>query len=376
MKPKYSTIRKRKPARSVFSTTHRKKKMSFSYQPHRATMQVSSVLTWQLLLISLLVFFINNPSFAGVKNWEGDVSSDWNDANNWQGNSFPGGGDDVEIDPSNYTYAPIISSNSSFSCKKVKVLNGAVLTIQANLSINDNFEVDGGGSTIPTVNMSAGTLSVNANKDFKVKRGGVFNLTGGTLSVSDDMEIDDGGTLNINQSSGTSTVTVTGYLMIKANLASSKIDMDAGTFTVGDYVLLDGNNKPGFHCTLDISGGTFTNNGATQFDRTTTDSTLITISGGTVTLVGAVTDAAPTVTGKLSIKISGGSLTFQNNLTMASVSRFTQTGGTITFQGGNRTWSNAGTFSATAGTVVFNDATNTQLTSTGSWTFYDVTINS
>ena len=55
---------------------------------------------------------------AQQKNWEGDVDSDWNDPNNWAGNVGPVLGEDVVIDPANYTNAPVISINSIFTFDK------------------------------------------------------------------------------------------------------------------------------------------------------------------------------------------------------------------------------------------------------------------
>ena len=68
-------------------------------------------ITFPVFVIGLL--FANLVFSQPTVNWEGNVSADWNDKNNWQANTLPLSTDDVLIDPGNYTIAPIISANST-----------------------------------------------------------------------------------------------------------------------------------------------------------------------------------------------------------------------------------------------------------------------
>jgi len=307
--------------------------------------------------------------FGAAKNWEGDVSSDWNDPNNWQGNVFPGASNDATINPANYTHAPVISANSTHTFKKLTVSGGGVLTIQADLSVSDVITVTGANSRIVH---SAGAVSISSgNKNIIITTGGTYNLSGGSLSCTGVLTITDA-TFNL---SGTGSVTPGTSLTLTASTANTAFNMTAGTATIPAISYAAATNA--LSATISVSGGTFTNSGATTFGNSEDDLTPFNVSGGTVTLTGAVAEAGGAWGGNVTFNVSdSGSLIFQNALTMDGTDVFTQTGGTITFQGGNRTWTNAGTFTSTGGTVVFNDATATVITGAGSWDFNNVTINS
>ncbi|MCP4461090.1 MAG: hypothetical protein GY816_24180 [Cytophagales bacterium] len=74
-------------------------------------------MTWTYRTKWVLFIVLSFPIFvsAATVNWIGDVSSGWNDPNNWAGNTLFANGDDVVIDPANYTNAPVIGSNSTNS---------------------------------------------------------------------------------------------------------------------------------------------------------------------------------------------------------------------------------------------------------------------
>jgi len=329
----------------------------------------------KVLLMCFITFSISNVQAGKV--WIGDVNNKWHVAGNWDGDLLPLNGEDITIDPNNYINAPLIVSGSPspFIPKKVTVKNGAVLTINADLSVADNITVQDAGST---VNMSKGTLNILNSKKLVIKTGAIFNLTGGTVNITDDLTIQDA-TFNMNENDNTSTLNVdsdnngSGKLSMKCNAGNTLFNLDAGTVSVGEEVVLDANNKAIYNVTLDISGGSFINNGPTYFERAETDNTYLIISGGITILTGDVSDNGG---GRIFMDISGGIIFFQGNVTMQSNDTILQSGGTITFEGGNKDWTNEGTFSATAGSVVFNDPTNTNLLGTGTYDFYNLAIRS
>jgi hypothetical protein len=326
-----------------------------------------SIRMLKLLMFPMLFILCIGNADAAVKKWIGGTSSDWNNAANWEGGVFPGLSNDGLIDPANYTYAPVISVNSTHSFKKLIVQNGGVLTIQANMDVKDDITVKDAGSRI---DHSAGTLSISvAAKDIFVLSGATYNLTGGTLTGTALLYISES-TFNL---SGSAALNVGSSLSLYSSAANSLFNMTGGTVNVTTSVIFDGNNKPLFNQTIAVSGGTFTNNGPTYYNRAETDNSIFNVSGGTVTLTGVVQD---NTTGKIQFNVSSGSLTFQNNVSFETGDELNQTGGTITFEGGNRTFTNAGTVNCTGGTVVFNDATATLLTGAGTWNFNNVTINS
>lgn len=137
-----------------------------------------------ILLLSII--FISIPSLVQAQcgscnqaasgiTWEGDVSSDWNDPNNWASNALPVANNDIIIDGNSYTNAPIISINSTFSPADIFIQNNATLTVQADLSINDDFFIRDASFLI----IEGGS---NANgDDINLCKGGTINMTGGFL---------------------------------------------------------------------------------------------------------------------------------------------------------------------------------------------------
>ncbi|MBL4754890.1 MAG: T9SS type A sorting domain-containing protein [Flavobacteriales bacterium] len=326
---------------------------------------------------SVIFLLALSSNISAQEIWTGNVNSDWENGGNWA-SGLPSSGDDVKIDPGNYTGAnahPTISINSTFSPAEVEVKGTAVLTIQANLTTSDKVKLDGGNSTAPTINMSGGTLDITGNTNLEVKKGAVFNLTGGTVTVSKDLSVEEG-TFNIDESDGPSSLTTDsdsdgdGKLKIKCKgNANSLFNMDAGTGTVASLEM-DGNGDLGaFSATLDISGGTFTNNGKTKIKKNEGDDTPIVISGGTVTLTG---DIADNPAGKIDITVSGGTLVLQDNLTMEAGDQIVHSGGDIRFEGATKTWVNVGVLTSTGGSIEFQGSRT--LSGAGTFTFYDVKV--
>ena len=110
-----------------------------------------------------------------ARNWEGDVSSDWNDANNWENNVLPANPLDAVIDADDYVNPPIISVASTFTPDDVLIRDGGVLTVQADLTIEDDFAIESGG----VLQIDGGTVATD--DDFNLCAGGRILVTGGTL---------------------------------------------------------------------------------------------------------------------------------------------------------------------------------------------------
>ncbi|MBL4657218.1 MAG: T9SS type A sorting domain-containing protein [Flavobacteriales bacterium] len=332
-----------------------------------------------IVLIALITITVPDKELvAGGVVWNGNVSSTWNDINNW---SATPDGQDAVIDPANYTgvaASPDIDANSIYTPKKVTVENGAILTIQFNLTTSGDFEVDGDNSTIPTVNMSAGTLFIDGGKSLIIKKDGVFNLTGGTINIENDLEIEEGGIFNLDESDGASSITTDsdvdgrGKLKIKCKGGGNALfNMDAGTVNVGEFVEIDGDSELGAqNAILDISGGTFNNSGITRFKDAEGDDTRLNVSGGSVTLTGDIADDGA---GTITMTVSGGTLVLQGNLTMEAGDLVTHSAGNIRFESVGKTWVNAGVLTSTGGTIEFRGSRT--LSGAGTYTFYNVKVN-
>ncbi len=273
-----------------------------------------------ILFIVAFAFSAEVHAFSW-EDWHGDVSSDWNVAGNWEGNTLPSGTERVRIDPDRYVGAgnsPVISSNSSFNTDNIRVEDGGVLTVGADLTATD---------------------------DVQVRNGGVLNITDGDfiLTGANDFVVEDDG----------SSVTVSG-----------------GTMTLAQdlYINGDGNGvdaRPVFT----VSGGTVDVSRDVNFDESGTDAPLLIVSSGSITVGRNLANSG----GDVSIRISGtGTLTLDDNLNMTGSSDSMEvTGGTFHMDGG--IISNDGWFSMSGGTYEVDG--NTDLDGSGSYQFHNVTIN-
>lgn len=257
--------------------------------------------------------------------WEGDVSSDWNNANNWEGNSFPGSSwnDVVYIDPDNYTNAPVLSGSSNFTPEYIRVTDGATLTINsgASLSVDSDISVEDGS----TLTINGGSVSMNGSGDhmYITDNNTEVIVNGGTLTLSGGGDIRLGEDHPSSGSSGTS--------------GSPTLIVDGGTVSTDDILFGTRDASP----SLEVISGTLTLSDDLVDNGEDMD---VTISGGTVNIV----DLNSTRVG--------------NTLTM--------TGGSLNLTGN---WSQNGTSSLTGGTVTFNGSAAQSINDAE--TFYDVVLN-
>lgn len=261
-------------------------------------------------ILSLLsVLFIGSSS---AQNWTGQTSSDWNDPSNWS--SWPLNGQDIIINPSLYSVAggfhPVVSSNSVFTPALITLQNGAVLTISANLSTDDDVEVfdlnseiivtngvfsvnpGGGGRLIidleSSMTVNGGTVNVDerliAGQDAVITinggtvtsgerllmdLGGQFVQNGGSVSVAQTFAMADGSTVTSNNSSyilNNGTLQVTGEMAFE-NEAGNYMpfyEQNGGSLTVNGTVMWFG-AAPGLgRPKMIINGGDVTINGLVE----------------------------------------------------------------------------------------------------------------
>ena len=154
------------------------------------------------------------PSGNANSIWIGAVSSDWDDPANWQdGDLTNGTNEDAIIDPNNYTFAPVIDAPTVNEPDDVFIVNGGVLTIQADFSINDDYTIWGDGSTL----IIEGGSNASGD-DINLCKGGMINMSGGsfdntsksgilrictanpTAAATDPVVFISGGTFNTNES--------------------------------------------------------------------------------------------------------------------------------------------------------------------------------
>ena len=346
--------------------------------------------------ISAFISFLLICNLALAQNWTGAVSSDWNNNANWS--DAPSNGASISIDPINYTggaFSPIILVNSTFTISTMIVSNGAVLTIQGNLTTTDDVDVLDANSEIILNN---GIFNVNFadNGRLTADLGGKITVNGGTLNVgarlisgnnaqitvnngavttNERLLIDLGGKIIVNNG----TVSV-GLVMALADgdLAnSSYYEQNGGSVTVTGSVSLE-NEAGNFQPTILINGGVFTLNGDLAWFGVTPGSgtpRFIT-TGGTTNINGLISNL-PLSTVNMMLDIKNTSAFNFNGASIDlihSTDSIKQSGNSIFKLSGTHNFNNVGVVYSTDGLVLCNGTTN--LLGSGTYIFHDVTVAS
>jgi hypothetical protein len=211
------------------------------------------------IILIFSIYLITNHAFG--QNWTGAVNSDWNNSANWS--ASPSNGDDIEIDPANYTGAmaqPIISGSSNFTPAEILVQNGAQLTISGTLNTTDQVEIIGAGTQISITNSGAFSLiGAGNNARLIFVDDAHLEMNGGSLSSGQRLLFELGATGIINN--GTVTVGETIALVDGSASGSSKLIQNGGTITTNAEFGFE--NEAGiFYPTFEQNGGTLHINGA------------------------------------------------------------------------------------------------------------------
>lgn len=184
------------------------------------------------------------PSCGSVKQWVGGVSTDWNNAGNWNPSGVPTRNDNVVIDPAyKTTYWPTV--NAASEAGNLTIANGAQLNATADftLSVFSQWAQNGSGffnasagtvafvGSYPVINMATPSAT---NHFFNLQFGN--GSTSSSASLSSDLRAD--GNLTVNS-----------FATLSAGAANIQV---GGNFTVN----VDGTFSPGT--------GSVTFTGATQ----------------------------------------------------------------------------------------------------------------
>lgn len=212
----------------------------------------------KITLIFITYLFVQS---ASGQNWTGAVNSDWNNPANWS--AIPSNGDNIEIDPANYTGVmaqPIISGSSNFTPAEMLVQNGAQLTISGTLNTTDQVEIIGAGTQITITNSGAFSLIGGGNNARLIfAEDAHLEMDGGSLSSGQRLLFELGGTGTIHN--GTVTVGETIALVDGSAAGSSKLVQNGGTITTNAEFGFE--NEAGiFYPTFEQNGGTLQVNGS------------------------------------------------------------------------------------------------------------------
>lgn len=155
-----------------------------------------------------------NPGFA----WNGSVSSDWNDGNNWSCGHVPGQTNSVVV--TNTANQPVISSGGAGIVKDLIIDNGASLivngnTIQVSGSITNNGILDASNGTIELNGSVAQSIGSNIFENNTIKNLVITNNAGVTLQ--DTLKIS--GIVTVN----TGSLVSGGYLVLLSDLTQTAL---------------------------------------------------------------------------------------------------------------------------------------------------------
>lgn len=254
------------------------------------------------------ILFLLPISCAFSQDWTGNVSSDWNNSANWS--TWPLNGEDITIDPVNYSGVaaqPVIVSNSVFTPAAVLIQNGGTLTIGANLTTSDDVECIGAGSVIT---QNGGTFSVNTGGGGRliIDLGGAMTLVNGTVNVGERFIAGENALVTIEngtassgqrllmdlggqfiQNGGTVNVAATFAMADGSLLNNSGYTLNAGTLNVtGEFAMeCEAGNFQPFYTQ---NGGTLNVNGDVFWLGTApgTGQGRFTMNAGTATVSGIV----------------------------------------------------------------------------------------
>lgn len=211
-------------------------------------------------VLLVLSFYCSTGSLFG-QNWTGAVDSDWNNTSNWS--ATPTNGDNIVVDPANYTGAmaqPVISASSNFTPAEMLVQNGAQLTISATLNATDRVEIIGNGTQVILTGSGAFSLTGGGNNARLIFVDDAhLEMNGGSLTCGQRLLFELGGTGTIH--AGTVTVGETIALVDGSALGSSKLVQNGGTITTNAEFGFE--NEAGvFYPAFEQNGGILNINGS------------------------------------------------------------------------------------------------------------------
>ena len=267
-----------------------------------------------LILITSLCF-----TAAFGQNWTGALNSDWNNPSNWS--TTPSNGDDIVIDPANYTGVmaePVIAVNSNFTPAEMLVQNGAHLTVSAVLNTTNRVEVIGNGTLLTITNSGAFSLIGGGNNARLIFVDDAhLEMDGGVLSSGQRLLFELGATGTIDD--GTVTVGETIALVDGSAIGSSKLIQNGGTITTNAEFGFE-NEAGTYYPTFEQNGGTLYVNGSLLWLGTAPGAGkgYFRSNGGSVFITGTIGND-PTSTMGMHLEVSGSSTIFENSGTNVTV---------------------------------------------------------
>jgi hypothetical protein len=322
------------------------------------------------LFFAICIAFFHTVALS--QNWTGNVNSDWNNPSNWTG--WPLGGDDLLVDPANYTGAgasPVISSASVFVPNSLTLQNGASLQMSASLTLDEDMDLDGAGTNFLLL---TGTLNVGPgnNGRMTVSDGAQVIMNNGSILADQRLIIELGGKFLMNN--GTVNIGET-FAIGDGNAAgNSYFNLINGSVTVGTEMSFE-NELGNYYPTFEMEAGSLTVNGDITWFGAIPGSGIprFVTRGGIVDVNGSIMNL-PLSSVNMNFRIEGGAQVNVNGsgIDMSRASDSLLQAGTSVLQfNGTNTWNNNGVvIHQNSGNTHF--AGNTTLQGSGSYSFFSI----
>ncbi|MBQ5848910.1 MAG: hypothetical protein IIW49_08360, partial [Treponema sp.] len=317
-----------------------------------------------LVKIFTLFVILNFNIFAETYTWNGSVSSNWNDAGNWDETSATPDGYNIIL-AKGTPYDVDFSTRNTFDFDSLVVESGVTIDIDTDITVENAFTNNG------TVTVSGSGIIITCGS---IENRGSFNFASnsvncgdlqnrGTLSFTGNLDVTNNasfvsyftneGTVTVNNNATFSdTFTNKGNFSITGDgIFSSDVINDGGTISISKNASFSVSLKN--DGTINCDTGDFT---VTEFYSGTGN---LSFTSGNATFSGAVTNNGTITCGTGALVVEG-NYSGSGELTLSS--------GTSTFNGGTVNFSDV-TLNHNNGTIVFDRA------STGGMFSSDATIN-
>lgn len=299
--------------------------------------------------------------YTSLNTWDGSVSSDWNDPNNWSLNAVPLSTNDVLI-PSGTPNDPLLNSLPIANAKDLTIQSGASLEFDGGASVS--LTLSGSFSNAGTLTHTGGNLYVDGNWT----NTGTYTAVAGANTIvyltapTGTFSIETGGdafcTLHIDSDNGGDGNAV--YQTVDPITAKCDFLVSDGTLEVTNTShTISLNNTSGTHSFTVNSDGNFVHgNGSLILNDNGTGITLtsnspiydLTTTGGTITIAS--------------------NIDIDNDLVLGA--NTSASSNTVSVNGD---FDNTGTFASASSTVVFSGTSTQTVSSTGGISFNNLTIN-
>lgn len=200
----------------------------------------------QKLCVILFCFctLFGTATFGQTNTWDGSASTNWNTAANWSLNIVPTAAHDVVIPNGEDVNINTAAVCNSFIIQGGGTDNNIAITGTNSLTVTNGVTIEAGtgNNDIKVLNVGAGTLTCNS---ITMDAGGFFNrgtefiISTGTVNVSGDIIIGDGGGTGVNDF----TFTGAGTLNVGGSFSGGVFTAGTGTVnyngasqTIGAYV--------------------------------------------------------------------------------------------------------------------------------------------